>query len=109
MKYLTLVALLLSMNVLAADKKVAQAGKQKVDMSQLGKIDQKTLDVAPAKKSTEDVDLMTEKHDMKVVVNCKTADGREIKQGEAGYDLCLQEVKSKKKADGANVEMKFGN
>lgn len=110
MKYLLLVLLTFSLQTFAADKKLAQTTKQKVDMTQLGKIDQKTLEVEPNKP--KDIDLVTKDHDMKVVVSCKLNDGTVLKQGEVGYDSCLQQVRAKKGSNqrpGADVSVQVGN
>jgi hypothetical protein len=110
MKYLLLATLALSLPSFAADKTVAQATKKKVDMTQLGKIDQKTLEVEPNKP--EDVDLVTKDHGMKIDVSCKLKDGTILKQGQAGYDSCLQQAKIPKGSNekpGADVNVQFGN
>lgn len=110
MKYLLFAILALSLQSFATEKKVAQASKQKVDMTQLGKIDQKTLDVEPNRP--EDVDLVTKDHGMKFDVSCKLKDGTILKQGQVGYDSCLQQAKIPKGSNekpGADVNVQFGN
>ena len=47
---------------------------------------------------------------MKAHVTCKTKDGHELKQGETGYDACIQKVKADKNSKNepkADVEVKF--
>lgn len=114
MKYLLLSVLTLSLSNVsfAADKKTVAAKNPKVDMTQMGKIDQETLDVEPKNKNPEDVDLVTDEHDMKVSVDCKLKNGTIIKQGQPGYEACLQDVRVKNGSNdkaGADVNVKIGN
>lgn len=93
--------------LLAAENK---SGKN-LDMGKLGTIDQKTLDLE-AKKDKEDLDLLAHPSNVKMEVNCKHADGKELKQGEQGYDECLHKVKNSKDKDGkesADIKVNFGN
>lgn len=120
MKYLLLVLIVLSSNTIYAETKkpktVAQTSKANdKTMSELGKIDQKTLDVAPEPKTkeiTDDTALYTKPNNMKVNFACKAVDGHEIKQGEQGYDECLQKVKNDKNnphKPNADIKVNFGN
>ena len=113
------IIVLSSSTLLAETKKtktVAQTSKSTdKTMSELGKIDAKTLDVAPEPKSkeiTDDMALYTKPNNVKVNFSCKTRDGHEIKQGEKGYDECLQKVKNDKNNPhdpNADIKVNFGN
>lgn len=118
MKFLILTLVLGLMNsVYAADpkKKVAQANTSNT-MKELGKIDQKTLDLEGKKNEkaeiADETALYTEPGKIKVNISCKAKDGHQIKQGEAGYEECLQKVKSDKhnsKDPKADLNFQFGN
>ena len=118
MKYLLLSLLVFSITAttMAADakKKVAQASASKT-MTELGKIDEKTLNVAPESKTKEVTDetaLYAKPSAVKVNFSCKAKDGHEIKQGEQGYDECLQKVKNDKNnphAPNAEIKVNTGN
>ena len=104
MKYLRTVLLTLSFiqSGFAADA-VKVSAKSKAAIEKTGE----TLDVE-GKKSDSDLDLMTQEHDMKVDVTCKLKDGKEIKEGETGYEDCLKKAKPKKnskKAPAADVKV----
>ena len=99
MKYL-LIALAFSTVVMAAETKIASS--------------EKTLDLAPADKNeiAGDTALYTGPEKVKVNFSCKAKDGHEIKQGETGYDECLQKVKNDKpnsKDPSADIKVNFGN
>lgn len=123
MKYLLLSLLVFSTNATTAmsaesKKKIAQAsaGKSSAQtMSELGKIDEKTLNVAPESKTkeiTDDTALYAKPNDVKVNFSCKAKDGHDFKQGEKGYDECLQKVKNDKNnphAPNAEIKVNTGN
>jgi hypothetical protein len=59
-----------------------------------------------------DTALYTEPGKVKVHFTCKAKDGHEIKQGETGYDECLQKVKNdnpNSKDPSADIKVNFGN
>ena len=72
-----------------AEKKIT-----KKDMSILGKIDESNFKQEESKK---DAPLVTEpaNNGPKLMMNCKEQDGREFKQGEVGYDSCLNGLKNR--------------
>lgn len=87
MKYLLLSLLVFSTQVMSAEKKVvSQVTKKQA-------VEKETLDMDPSSKTREIVDetaLYTEKHGMKAKVSCKTKEGKELKQGDKGYEECLK-------------------
>lgn len=120
MKFLVLVfALSLSANSFAAEKskKIASSKSSSTKtMKELGKIDDKTLDVEGNKDAKAEVidetALYAEPGKMKVNFSCKAKDGHEIKQGEQGYDDCLQKVKNDKNnphEPNADIKVHLGN
>lgn len=120
MKFLLLSVLVLSTvsPAFAADKKKAiikTSANDKASMKELGKIDSKTLDMEPQSKKEEIADetaLYAEPSKVKVNFSCKAKDGHEIKQGEKGYDECLQKVKNDKNnphEPNADIKVNFGN
>lgn len=119
MKYLLLSLLVLSTTAMSADakKKTAQtsAKSSAQTMSELGKIDENTLNVAPESKTkeiTDDTALYAKPNNVKVNFSCKAKDGHEIKQGEKGYDECLQKVKNDKNnphEPNAEIKVNTGN
>nr|BDT27743.1 hypothetical protein BHI3_12090 [Bacteriovorax sp. HI3] len=118
MKYLLMALLTLSLSTYAAEKtkKTAKtsSGTSKT-MSELGKIDQSTLDLEAKDKKADIADetaLYTEPGKIKVNFSCKAKDGHEIKQGEKGYDECLQKVKNDKNnphEPNADIKVHLGN
>lgn len=120
MKFLLLSALVLSTfsTAFSTEKKrpiIKTSASNKASMKELGKIDSKTLDMEPASKKEEIADetaLYTEPSKVKVNFSCKAKDGHEIKQGEKGYDECLQKVKNDKNnpnQPNADIKVNFGN
>lgn len=121
MKFLLLSVLVLSMatSALAAEKKkgalIKTSASNKASMKELGKIDSKTLDMEPNSEKEEIVDqtaLYAEPGKVKVNFSCKAKDGHEIKQGEKGYEECLQKVKNDKNnphGPNADIKVNFGN
>ena len=115
MKFLLLSLLVLSSATFAADKKPKGATANGNKMSAQDKMDSKTLDINPGDKSKdvgEDTALYTDSDKMKMKVTCKShTDGHELKQGEAGYEDCLQKVKNDKKnphKPNADINVKVG-
>ena len=104
MKYLLLSLIIMTATIsttISAEskKKVAQvsAKSNTQKMIELGKIDEQTLNVNPESKTKEITDetaLYAKPGKVKFSLNCKTKDGNEIKQGEIGYEDCLQKVKN---------------
>ncbi|AUN97621.1 hypothetical protein DOM21_13315 [Bacteriovorax stolpii] len=118
MKYLLMVLLTFSLSAHAAEKtkKAAKnAPATSKTMSELGKIDQSTLDLEAKDKNAgiaEETALYAEPGKMKVNFSCKAKDGHEIKQGEKGYDECLQKVKNDKNnphEPNADIKVHLGN
>lgn len=69
-----------------------------------------TLDVTPTSVKedvTEDTALVMKPETVKVDINCKARDGHEIKQGEAGYEDCLNKVKKNKHNPDADLKVDF--
>ena len=88
MKYLLLSFLIFSTQVMSNEKKIISQVTKKptVDTG-------KTLDIDPTGKTREIVDettLYTQEHGMKAKVSCKTKEGKELKQGDKGYEECLK-------------------
>lgn len=120
MKFLVMSLLVLSLtsNLNAAEKskKVAASKTNATNkMKTLGTVDQETLDVEAKDKNADVKDetaLYTDSDKMKVSFSCKTKDGHEIKQGEKGYDECLQKVKNDKNNPhdpNADIKVHLGN
>lgn len=107
MKVLVVSLMVLSMSVMAADKKVTVINKPKTDTTP------KTLNVEGGGEKEDIVDqtaTLTDKNPMKAHVTCKTEDGQELKQGDADYKACLKKVKADKHNKNnpkADVEVKF--
>lgn len=114
MKYLLMALLTFSLSLQAAEKTKKTAKTSSATsktMSELGKIDQSTLDLEAKDKKADIADetaLYTEPGKIKVNFSCKAKDGHEIKQGEKGYDECLQKVKNdKNNPHGPNADIKI--
>lgn len=94
---------------------IKTSASNKASMKELGAIDSKTLDMDPKSKTEEIADetaLYAEPGKVKINFSCKAHDGHEIKQGEKGYDECLQKVKSNKNnphEPNADIKVNFGN
>lgn len=120
MKFLVLLfALSLSVNSFSAEKTKKTASLKSSStktMKELGKIDSNTLDIEGGKdakaEAVDETALYTEPGKMKVNFSCKAKDGHEIKQGEQGYDECLQKVKNDKNnphEPNADIKVHLGN
>ncbi len=116
MKYVMMSLLAFSLSLHAAEKpKKTQSSSASKKMSELGKIDQKTLDVESSRgkaEVAEETALYTEPDKIKLKFSCKAKDGHDIKQGEAGYDECLQKVKNNKpdsKDSDADIKVHLDN
>lgn len=117
MKCLLIALILMTKVGFAADTKKSKSRASTANkMTELGRIDSKTLDMAPENKNKEIVDetgLYTDKtSNVKVNFSCKSKDGHSIKQGEVGYEDCLQKVKNDKHnphAPNADINVKFGD
>ncbi len=88
MKYLLLIMLAVPAVSFAEKKMTAK------DMSLLGKIDESNFKQAEPKKENP---MIAEpiKNEPKVTMTCKEQDGREFKQGEVGYDACLNGLRNR--------------
>ena len=93
MKVLILSFLVLSVSGFAADKKVVVAGVSKTSaVPETLEIDSKTT----KEEITELTTTLSNKNPMKANVICKKSDGDELKQGDEGYEACIQKVKKNK-------------
>jgi hypothetical protein len=95
---LILTILIFSFSSFAADKKNMTVAKSIIKTAESG-----ILDINP-KDKTEDITdktlTLTDKDIIKAEVTCKTKDGKEFKDGDAGYKDCLEKSK-------AELEVKF--
>ncbi len=99
--------LLLATTAFSADQKTRTSSKVKPDKSE------NTMNIEPNSKDEEIIEstaTLTDKHSMKAHVICKGKDGHELKQGEVGYEACIQKVKADKNTKSepaAAVEVKL--
>ncbi len=87
MKLLLVLILALPVSAFAEKKMTAK------DMSMLGKIDESNFKQAEPKK--DEIKPEAVKNEPKVTMTCKEQDGREFKQGEVGYDNCLNGLRNR--------------
>jgi hypothetical protein len=102
MKTLVLIALILP-TLAVAEKKMTVK-----DMSVLGKIDESNFKVKDPQTNTDFA--APAKNESKMNMICKEQDGRTFKQGEVGYDTCLNGLKNRsalsKRDSGVNANNK---